>query len=383
MRSTRAVIHLAALRHNIEEIRKLLAPGVRLCVPVKADAYGHGAVPCARQSVESGADCLGVATVPEGTELRAAGIRQPILLFGPAGPDEIPELAAGTLSPFVFDIGAIALLEKEAARQDKTISVHLKVDTGMGRIGCKPEEAASTARFISRCGHLRLEGMCTHFAASDSLHDDDRAFTHEQFRRFTAAIARVKAAGIDPGLCHCANSGAVLAYPQTRLDMARPGIMAYGYYPGEYRNGRPVLAEQFPINLEPVMDLETQISAVKEVPAGASISYGRRWTSGMPARIATLPIGYADGLCRRLSPAGLQVAVGGQSCPVRGTICMDQCMIEITAVPEARAGDLAIVFGSSKRGAFHDAGAVAELAGTIPYEILTSISKRVPRIYGE
>jgi alanine racemase len=381
MRATKAIIHLSSFRRNIEAIRNRLSPRTMLCVPVKADAYGHGAVQCAHAAVESGADFLGVATVPEGTELRDAGISTPVLLFGPPMPDEISELVAHNLCPFVFEPYIIRLLNEEAARRQRIISVHLKIDTGMGRIGCPPEDAASIAALISTCSHLKLGGMCTHFAVSDSLDAADVEFTREQFRQFNEAISSVRKAKIDPGICHCANSGTFLLYEQTHLDMVRPGIMVYGYYPGDYRNGKPVLAEQQPIGIEPVMDLVTQISAIKEIGDGVPVSYGRRWTSKKPTRIATLPLGYADGLKRQLSPAGLKVAVRGQPCRVTGTICMDQCMIDLTAVPDADYGDAVVVFGSTNRNALKDAGGLAEIAGTIPYEILTSISRRVPRIY--
>jgi alanine racemase len=352
-----------------------------LCVPVKADAYGHGAVQCALAAVESGADFVGVATIHEGAELRDAGIGAPVLLFGPPMPDEIPELVARNLCPFVFEPYIIRLLSEEAVRCQKTISVHLKVDTGMGRIGCAPEDAAQLAKLISTSSRLKLGGMCTHFAVSDSLDTSDVEFTRKQFRRFNEAIAAVRKAKIDPGICHCANSGAFLLHEETHLDMVRPGIMVYGYYPGDYRDGKPVLAEKYPIGIAPVMDLVTQISAIKDIGDGVSVSYGRRWTSKTPTRIATLPLGYADGLSRRLSPAGLKVAVRKKPCRVTGTICMDQCMIDLENAPDADYGDEVVVFGSKNRNALFDAGGLAEIAGTIPYEILTAISRRVPRIY--
>jgi alanine racemase len=372
MRSTQAIINLSSFRHNIAAIKNRLARQTKLCVPVKADAYGHGAVPCALAALESGADFLGVATVAEGTELRLAGIRESVLLFGPLSPEEIPELVAEDLCPFVFEGRAIQLLDDEAARQGKILSVHLKVDTGMGRIGCTPEDAVSVAQLIKKYAHLTLGGMCTHFAVSDSPESADLDFTRLQFRRFTAAIEAVRQAGIDTGICHCANSGAVATYPEMQLDMVRPGIMCYGYYSGSV-TGK--------IAIEPVMDMVTRISAIKNIPAGMSVSYGRRWTSTVPSRIATLPLGYADGLRRSLFLTGLQVAVKGKGCPVTGTICMDQCMVDVTSVNGTDCGDAVIVFGAKKRGALLDAGDMAELIGTIPYEILTSISKRVPRIY--
>jgi alanine racemase len=307
--------------------------------------------------------------VGEGVELRDAGIGAPILLFGPPLEDEVSGLVRANLTPFLFDAERVHAVGAEARRQGKTIAVHLKVDTGMGRVGCAPEEAAALARLITQTPGVRLGGMATHLATSDSVADTDRAYTDEQFRRFTTGIAAVRAAGIDPGICHCANSGAVFLHPEYALDMLRPGIAVYGYFDGTATA------------LRPVMTLVSRISYIKTVPTGTSVSYGRRWTSERPARIATVPVGYGDGFTRRLNGTGMLVGVGGAACPVVGSICMDQCMVDISDAPDAREGDEVLLFGDKSRGAALDAADLAKMTNTISYEILTSITKRVPRDY--
>jgi alanine racemase len=329
--------------------------------------------------LEAGAAFLGVATVGEGAELRDAGIDAPILLFGPPLEDEVADLVRANLTPFVFDTERVRLLGAEALCQGKTLTVHLKVDTGMGRVGCAPEEAAALAGFIVNTPGLYLGGMATHLATSDSFVTADRAYTDEQFRIFTASIKAVRAAGIDPGICHCANSGAVLLHPEYALDLVRPGIVVYGYFDAKVDDNTVPNAPA--TALRPVMTLVSRITYVKTVPPGTSISYGRRWTSKRPTRIATIPIGYADGFTRRLNGTGMLVGVGGAACPVVGSMCMDQCMVDISEAPETRVGDEVVLFGDKSRGAPRDAADVAKMTRTISYEILTSITKRVPRDY--
>jgi alanine racemase len=368
-RPTRARIDLAAFKHNIGVIRSSVGAGAKICVPVKADGYGHGAIQCARAALEAGAAFLGVATVGEGAGLRDADVDAPVLLFGPPLEDEISDLVKANLTPFLFDTDRIQAVGAAAVRQGKTITVHLKVDTGMGRVGCTPEEAVAMARLITQTPGLRLGGIATHLATSDSLGDLDREYTDEQFRCFTASIDAVRAAGIDPGIRHCANSGAVFLHPEYALDMLRPGIAVYGYFDGAATA------------LRPVMTLVSRISYIKTVPPGTSVSYGRRWTAERPTRIATVPVGYGDGFTRRLNRTGILVGVGGAACPVVGSICMDQCMVDVSNAPEARVGDEVVLFGDKSRGAIWDATDIAKKTNTISYEILTSITKRVPRDY--
>lgn len=369
MRATRAIIHLDNFIFNINEIKKRIRPDTRLCVPVKADAYGHGAIPLALKALEVGATHLAVATVQEGMELRQAGISEPILLLGLGMPGEIDDIVSHEITPFVADRESIAELSRAASLAKKRIPVHLKIDTGMGRIGCAPGEALSLARLIAGESGLLLAGTATHLPVSDSVARAHREFTLRQLELFDRTVASIGDAGIDPGIVNAGNSGSVLQYPEAQYDMVRPGIIVYGYLPD------PALAGI--MELKPVMELETAVVAIKRVAAGTPISYGLTWTAPEDILIATLPVGYADGLPRALSP-GLCVRIGEREYPIVGRICMDQCMINLGPVSPVRRWDRVTVFGPHPaRGADE----VASILGTIPYEITCAVNKRVPRVY--
>lgn len=371
MRATRAIIHLDNLVFNISEIKKKIPANTRICVPVKADAYGHGAIPIAKAALAAGATHLAVATAQEGVELRRADIGAPILLLGLCSPDEIGEIVAHDITPFVADRESISELSRAAKAAKKRLPVHLKIDTGMGRIGCTPDEALSLARYISDDACLELAGTATHLPVSDSPEAAHREFTRRQLDLFARTVNSIRDAGIDPGIVNAGNSGSVLLYPDAHFDMIRPGIIVYGYLPD------PRLAGT--IDLRPVMELETEIAAIKRVAAGTPISYGLTWTAPGETLIATLPIGYADGLARALSP-GLRVRIGGAEYPIVGRICMDQCMVDLGHDSPVRRRDRATVFGPRPaRGADE----VASILGTIPYEITCAVNKRVPRVYVE
>ena len=380
MRSTRAVIYLDNLRNNIQSIRRAVKPGTRMCVTVKANAYGHGAVTVAKTVLACGVEYLAVATVDEGRELRDGGITAPVLLFSLCTPEEAADVVACGLTPFVTDEAYCALFEQAAAAAGVTCTVHLAVDTGMGRIGCMPDQAADVAAYIQKCSHLKLGGMCTHFAFADNVQQEGRQYTERQIAAFTHAVESVRNAGIDPGIRHCSSSAALLEYPDMQLDMVRPGIIVYGYYPDEV-DAAYLAAAGRPLDIRPVMAFETQVVAVRHFEPGASVSYGRTWTADVPTDIAVLPAGYADGLLRRCSP-GLQVAVNGSAYPVRGRICMDQCMVDIgNGNSRVKRWDKAVIFGPRESGALQTADDIARSTGTISYEILTGISRRVPRVY--
>ena len=370
MRATRAIIHLENLHFNVIEIQKRLPAGTGICVAVKADAYGHGAAKVAASVVDAGATYLAVATVQEGVELREAGITVPILVLSLPIPDEFPILIEHELTPLVADGDFAVVLGQAARAMNRIVSVHLKVDTGMGRIGCMPERAADLARRIAAEKYLVQKGTVTHLAVADCITPDDIAFTHTQLARFTSAVAAIRNAGLDPGIVHAANSGAIIQYPEAAFDMARPGIIVYGYPPS------PELADKMP--LKPVMELITQIVSIKKVSAGTPVSYGRTWIAPHDTCIATIPVGYGDGLLRRLSP-GLKVSINGESYPVIGRICMDQCMVDIGLKSTAERWDEVTVFGPAP--ATSSAETLAEILDTIPYEITCGINKRVPRIY--
>ncbi len=377
-RCTKAVIYKNNLEYNLRQIRKYVKKDVKLCVAVKADGYGHNAVLTAQLAQDVGAEFVAVATVEEGIELRDNGIKCGILLLSLCTPEEMPALFEYKITPLVFGEEYISLVGQSAKREGaESYTVHLAVDTGMGRIGCYPEEAGSQAEYIQKCG-LKLGGMCTHFAVSDSLSPENISFTREQFEAFKAAVAGVKACGIEPGICSCGASAALLDDEEMQFDMVRPGIITYGYYPDEItkeyleKTGRH-------FDIKPVMSLETKVVAIRRFPAGKSVSYGRTWTASEETDIAVLPIGYADGLLRRFSP-GLEVTINGKNYPVRGRICMDQCMVEIGKDnPDVKVFDRAVIFGPKESGALNTAEDLAKIGGTISYEVLTALSKRVRR----
>ena len=383
MRATQAHIHLENLRHNIELIKEFVQNDAKICIPVKADAYGHGATRIAIAAIKSGADFLAVASVQEGIELREAGIVAPILCLSLATPDEIPSIIVHSITPLVFDRDFIKKLSSAAKSMHRSIPVPLKIDTGMGRIGCQPEQAAQIARLINSEEGLYLEGVCTHFAASDSIEQSDIDYTNLQFERFTKAIEAIKSAGIDPGIVHCANSGAVLLQPQMHCGMVRPGIIVYGYFPDEGSESECIknfLQQKLnrQIEFKPLMEVRSQVVTIKRVKKGDSISYGRTWMADEDTDIATIPIGYADGLNRKLSP-GVFVTINGKKFPVVGRICMDQCMVNLGTDHDVQLWDSVTIFGPD--ASCLSAADLAKNIGTIPYEITCGINKRVPRIY--
>ncbi len=370
MRATKAIVHLDNVQSNLAEICKKLGPKVKVCVPVKADAYGHGALRIAVTALRAGASHLAVATAQEGVDLREAGIVAPILVLGICLPDETADLVRYGITPFIADEDYLDELDKAAAGQKKSIDAHLKIDSGMGRIGCRPEEAASLAKSFAKRKNVRLAGVATHLAVADSLAESDVAFTKNQISRFSAAVDSIRAAGIDPGIVHASNSAAIIRYPEAQFDMVRPGIIVYGYPPSAELEGM--------MRLQPVMELQTKVVHVKKVTAGTPISYGRTWVAPEDTFIATIPVGYGDGLPRRLS-SGFSVRIGEESFPIVGRICMDQCMVNIGPDPWVQRWDTVTVFGPDPLGA--SAKTLADSLGTISYEITCGINKRVPRVY--
>ena len=383
-RCTKAVIYKDNLEYNLKQIRNYVNKNVKLCVAVKADGYGHNAVLTAQIAEKVGAEFVAVATVEEGIELRENGIKCGILLLSLCIPSEMPALFEYKLTPLVFSEEYITALGdaaksavKHGVKNALDYKVHLAVDTGMGRIGCYPEEAGEQAALIEASG-LKLGGMCTHLAVSDSLSPENIDFTREQFNAFKQAVAEVKARGIEPGICSCGASAALLNDEDMQFDMVRPGIITYGYYPDEItkeyleKTGRH-------FDIKPVLALETKVVAIRHFPAGKSVSYGRTWVAEKDTDIAVLPIGYADGLLRRFSP-GIEVTINGKNYPVRGRICMDQCMVEIGKDnPDVKLWDKAVIFGPEESGALNTAEDLARLGNTISYEVLTALSKRVRR----
>jgi len=388
---TKAIIYIDRFLGNLSAIRTRVGNERLICVSIKANAYGHGALEIAKKSLEAGANCFGVATVSEGIEVRKGGIKAPILLLSQSHPSEIPGIAEANLIPFVSDIEFASALNEEASARKINLQVHIKIDTGMGRIGCLMEEAVSLAKHISMCSNLKLTGTATHLASSDSVDRQDLEYTKLQLTRFKKAVTAIKTAGIDPGTIHAANSGAIVLHPDSWLDMVRPGILLYGYKAvQEYE--LPIaqmkkLLKCKALMVEPVMELVSTIALIKKIKKGESVSYGRTWTAPMNTNIAILPVGYADGL-PRLASNRWQVLINGDPYPIIGRICMDQCCIDIGPEPKVKRWDEAIIFGADIIPQQEDlpiinqsAAALAESVRTIPYEIICNVNRRVPRVY--
>lgn len=338
-----------------------------ICLAVKADAYGHGIAEIGHEAEASGIDYLAVATVDEAVDLRNGGVTLPVLLYSLPTPEEIAEVLTTGAIPVVSDLELATLIQSRAAGAYRTVDVHLKIDTGMGRIGCRPEEAAEVAAGIADLPNLHLAGVSTHFATSDS---PDRRHTQAQIERFSGAVDAIRRRGINPGIVHAANSGGVLQYPDAWFDMVRPGILAYGYPPADDL--------EIGLNVLPVMELRSKLILIKEVGPGTAISYGATWTSSRRTHIGTIPVGYGDGYNRLLSNHA-RVLIRGKSYPVVGRVCMDHVMVDLGPTCEVERFDDVVMFGPDTTGP--DAAELARICDTIPYEITCAISKRVPRIY--
>ena len=377
-----AEIDLEAIATNIRTLRSLTAEGTRFMAVVKADAYGHGAVAVARQALAAGADWLAVARVHEGVALRRAGIGAPILVFGYTPPASAADLLAHDLAATVYDFDTARAYSRVAVTTDRNLRLHLKVDTGMGRLGMMPElrgfsatgKAVSgnpvfVADAIAHLPGIELEGVYTHFAAADHA---DQGFALAQLERFTDFLDHLYYAGLDIPLRHAANSAATISLPDAHLDMVRCGIAIYGLYPSAAVGSARVA-------LTPAMALKCRIVQVKAVEAGFPVSYGMTHVTEAATVIATVAAGYADGLSRRLSNAG-EMLVGGRRVPIVGRICMDLTMLDTGGVPEAQVGDEAVIFGAQGEGMI-TVDEVAARLGTINYEVVTGVAARVPRVY--
>ncbi|HWR06035.1 alanine racemase [Sporomusa sp.] len=360
-----AEVDLAAIKKNVEKIKNSLSPNVKFCAVVKADAYGHGAVAVARAVLSAGADRLAVALLSEAIELRQAGFLASIQVLGYTPPHQARTVAAYNIAQTVYTMEAASALAAAGIETGKKVKIHIKIDTGMGRIGILPEEAGEFASAVSVMPGVELEGVFSHFATAD---DTDKTYAKEQYARFEEALARISAKGIKVPIRHIANSAATLEMPETHLDMVRPGIILYGLWPSA--------ESKRSIELTPAMRLKAQVAHVKTVESGTSISYGRTYTARAERRIATLPIGYADGWTRLLS-GKTDVLIHGRRAPLVGRICMDQCMVDVSAIPDVQPGDIATLFGAPELSTDE----IAAIVGTINYELVCMVSKRVPRVY--
>ncbi|MCU1430270.1 MAG: alanine racemase [Actinomycetia bacterium] len=364
-----AEVDLDAIRANVRMLRETVAPAQVLAV-VKADGYGHGAVPVGRAALEAGAAALGVALVEEGVTLRDAGIDAPILVLSEPVPDAAPYVVAHRLTPVVYTPRGIEALAKAVAEsgRDQPLPVHLKVDTGMHRVGAATRDAAVLARQIADRAELRLEGVCTHFAVAD---EPDNPYTNDQLASFDGVLATLHGLGIEPDIVHTANTAAAIAFPSSRRDMVRAGIGIYGVAPG------PALANA--LALRPALAVKAHVSHVKPLSAGSRVSYGLRYTLANDSNIATVPVGYGDGVPRNLAAGGGEVLVHGRRCRIAGTVTMDQLMVDVGSLPVV-GGDEVVLLGRQGDEQI-TAAEWAERLGTIAYEIVCGIGPRVPREY--
>lgn len=370
LRHTYAIIHLPALLKNIRYAKRRLKPETKFLAVIKSNAYGHGIVQVGRYLEQSGlVDMLAVAIPEEGIKLREHDVSLPILILGVTDIDHIPAVVTHNLTSAVFTPEQVYAFERWARAAGHDAHVHLKLDTGMRRIGVVDNnELDAILDAFDQCPHVKMTGVFTHFAKSES----DKAFTKLQAQRFDAFVAHIRARGFTPTV-HAANSGATLDFPELQYDMVRFGIALYGYHPDPGRSAS--------VPLTPVMSLVTHISHLKTLPAGEGVSYGLKYTTSRLTRIATLPIGYGDGYKRCLTGKA-DVLVGGIRCPQVGTICMDQMMVDVTDVPGVAVGDEVVLIGRQGNQSI-TADEIADKAETISYEILLSISDRVPRVYEE
>ncbi|MCW5967804.1 MAG: alanine racemase [Blastocatellales bacterium] len=369
-RPTWAQISIPSLLHNYRVIRGHLSGDVRLMTVVKANAYGHGAVECAKALESAGADWFGVALVEEGIALREGGIRRPIFCLGGFWRGQAGAIIEYNLTPAVYKIDAVEELNARAGEAGRTVDVHLKVDTGMGRLGVGIEDVPAFARLISVNGNLKLDGVLTHFADADSV---ETGYTNRQIELFHSAVNIVKSLGFDPRYEHMAGSAGVHAHRRGWGNLARAGAALYGLT-------RDVLTPAIePWDLRPVMSLHTRIIYLKSVPPGTAIGYGRTFVTQRESRIATLPVGYADGLRRAHSNNG-RVIVRGRRAPIVGRVSMDLTLVDVTDVDGVRVGDEAVLLGGqgSERISAED---LAVEEGTVSYEVVCGVSARVPRIY--
>ena len=369
-RPTWVEIDLSAIAHNTRQIAGLVGPRVRILASLKADAYGHGAVKVGHTVLHNGASMLGVATVSEAIPLRDAGISTPILVFGYIPAWQMREAVRLGVTLTLYSHEAAQAASRAALALGKTALAHIKVDSGMGRLGIRAEELESIVQLVKMVRELpglQLEGIFTHFAMADAR---DQTHTRMQFARFQNVLQVLEKEGIRPPLAHAANSAAMLTFPEARLDMVRPGIALFGLHPSE--------EAPLPDTFRPALSFKTQVSQVKLIPAGECISYGCTFYTEQPTTVAVLPVGYADGFRRAPANWG-SVLIHGQPAPLLGRVCMDQCMVDVSHIPQTRVGDEVVLIGRQGNASL-TAEQVAQRLGTINYEVVSEILARVPRI---
>lgn len=364
-------IELDAVKNNVKNIRSLLNVGTRLLAVIKADAYGHGAVEVAKSLLFcGGADYFGVATYGEAEQLRSAGIKTPVLILGAVFDDEYAELVKDEITLTVFDFDTAKKLSDTAKKLGKTAKIHIKIDTGMARIGFLPSESAVEEIVkISKLDGIEIEGMFSHFAKADEA---DKLPTKKQFEKFMFIKNELLNRGIKIPICHICNSAGIIDFPEYHLDMVRSGIITYGHYPSEFVNKDKLV-------LQSAMSFKSRVVHVKTIEKGTSVSYGGTFTAKEKMKIATVSAGYADGYSRLLSNKA-DVIINGERCRVLGRVCMDQFMVDVTPLKNINLGDEVILFGKSGNNTV-TVEETAEIIGTINYEVLCGLSRRVPGVY--
>ncbi|MBA4544135.1 MULTISPECIES: alanine racemase [Thermoactinomyces] len=368
-RDTVVVVDLDAIAHNVREFRRHLGPDVKIMAVVKANAYGHGAVQVAKTALEAGAEYLAVAFEDEGIELRRAGIEAPVLVLGLTPDHAVAEALKAGLTLTVYHHESLQTIEREAARLGIRARVHVKLDTGMGRLGLFPDEAVAFVKRALELKSVEVEGIFTHYATSDQA---DKEYALYQERRFAEVLNRLEKEGISIPLPHIANSGGAIDLSDHAYRMARVGISLYGYYPSDQVNRTAV-------NLRPALTLKTRIADLKQPPAGTGVSYGKTYISDGDEWIAAVPVGYADGVNRHLSNRGFAL-VRGRRVPIVGRVCMDQLMLNVTNAMPVEIGDEVVLYGE-QYGECITVDEVAKLLGTISYEVVSTLSHRIPRVY--
>jgi len=368
-RPTFAQIDLGVLVENLRALRSLLKPGVELIGVVKANAYGHGAVEVSGALAAQGIERLAVAVLNEAIQLHEAEIPVRIVLLGSFFPDEVGEIVSRGIEPVVGNLPFAEALSREAVRQNRTVAVHLKFDTGMGRIGFPQEHAVETAVQVAALPGLKIENAMTHFPSADV--PAEAAFTREQVKALSRIRTELKEKGISVPCWHAANSAGIFWFPESQFDAVRPGISLFG--------GVQKYSEPCPVALRLVMSLRTRIAQIRNMAPGATVSYARTFEVNRPSRIALLSLGYADGFDRRHSNTG-EVLIHGKRAPVVGRVCMDMTMVDVTDIPQACVGDEVIAYGTQGEETI-DINRVAETLQTIPHTIMTGITARVPRVY--
>ena len=376
VKRTWAEISLNAIEHNYNVIRNKVADDTKVCCVIKADGYGHGAVELSQVYEKLGADFFAVSNIDEGIEIRKSGSKLPIVILGYTPVSEAENLAEYDISQAVFSLEYAKELSEKCVEEDCICKMHIKVDSGMSRIGfmCQefPRDEYSIEEICEACclPNLEVEGLFTHFCVSDE-DAEGREFTNKQYENFIHVRDSLKKRGVDISVVHCSNSGAIEDYPETCCDMVRAGIILYGLAPSSK------LADR--LDLVPAMTLKTVVAFVKEVQKGATISYGRTFTADRKMKIATVPIGYADGFIRQNAKDGYMM-VNGKKAKIVGRICMDQTMLDVTDIEDVKTGDEVVVSGTGENGE-PTADSLAENTGTINYETVCLVGKRVPRIY--